>query len=378
MANANISLIVTTNTFDEWRIAHNNITNSVNELRNATYVKDEGSIFLSNGSLVISGTLATLLSVSGNASISQRLTSSNVVSGTLLITGPQDSASFTSPNVLVYVANTVFSKNLMSNNITTLNVLNVSGNTNFSHANVLFSDPAVTVNVANVLTTQDLIVRANAYVGILTSNNAILGNVTVLGSFVTEGASYTSDASIYVRYGAVVDGTGQFVVVRGPSSGNAELRFDHTTGRWKASANSANANGWLIIGATEGDQNYANSQLMNATLRAYREYLTNTTITGNTTIDLGLSNYYRLRLAANANLTFSNAALAGNVSTVTLVLVQSANGGNVVTFTNTVNWSDSQTPVLTTTANKLDVLQIVTMDGGVRFIGGQSFANVSI
>ena len=40
MANANISYIQQANTFDDWRIATNNLANGANQLRNSLYYKD--------------------------------------------------------------------------------------------------------------------------------------------------------------------------------------------------------------------------------------------------------------------------------------------------------------------------------------------------
>ena len=67
MANANISAIQVTNTFDEWRVATNDLIQDRNILRNKTYVKDESDLQLANGALTLSrSTGGVLLTITGS------------------------------------------------------------------------------------------------------------------------------------------------------------------------------------------------------------------------------------------------------------------------------------------------------------------------
>jgi len=80
MANANISEIVLTDTFNTWVQRHNLVANTINVLRNGAYYKDGGSLTLNvsttisdNGTLTLSKTTGTVLSVAGNTAISKDL-----------------------------------------------------------------------------------------------------------------------------------------------------------------------------------------------------------------------------------------------------------------------------------------------------------------
>ena len=71
MANANISSVQVTNTFDEWRVATNNLVTDRNILRNGPYVKDNSNFTVANGTVTVSRTGGgTLLTVTGNGGIS--------------------------------------------------------------------------------------------------------------------------------------------------------------------------------------------------------------------------------------------------------------------------------------------------------------------
>jgi hypothetical protein len=71
MANANIAIINTTNTFDEWRVATNAFANDRNQLRNSYYVKDEGNFRLANGILYLgNNSTSNAFVVEGNSNIS--------------------------------------------------------------------------------------------------------------------------------------------------------------------------------------------------------------------------------------------------------------------------------------------------------------------
>jgi Collagen triple helix repeat (20 copies) len=80
MANANISEIILTDTFNTWVQRHNLVSNTVNVLRNGNYYKDGGSLVLNvattisdNGTLTLSKTTGTVLSVAGNTAVSGTL-----------------------------------------------------------------------------------------------------------------------------------------------------------------------------------------------------------------------------------------------------------------------------------------------------------------
>lgn len=91
MANANISTVATTNTFDDWRVATNSLITDRNNLRNSGYAKDSGSFTLVNGALTLAnGTVSItpygsadglVLTGRANATVGGNVTANNVHTG---------------------------------------------------------------------------------------------------------------------------------------------------------------------------------------------------------------------------------------------------------------------------------------------------------
>jgi len=117
MANANISHITLNNTFSDWRGATNDLANSVNDLRNGNYYKDSGPVLnIKNGSLYIDKQTGTTLSVVANANVENNFTTkTKIVNDEAYYHG--DDARFANSKVIFDVANTIQTKNLVSNTI---------------------------------------------------------------------------------------------------------------------------------------------------------------------------------------------------------------------------------------------------------------------
>jgi hypothetical protein len=98
--------------------------------------------------------------------------------------------------------------------------------------------------------------------------------------------------------------------------------------------------------------------------------------TATTTLDCSLYNAFVVTLAASiTTLTLSNVPASGNVYTLTLFIVQGA-GPYTITWPAAVKWPGASAPTLTTTNGKIDVITLVTYDGGTTwlgFLGGQNF-----
>ncbi len=114
MANANISNVVLTNTFNEWRVATNDAINDRNNLRNTNYVKDGGDFTVANGALTISKSGGgTVLTVANDATISGNTTATNVSAAIVNVSSVVNAASYLTTsglNVLAQInaaANTV-------------------------------------------------------------------------------------------------------------------------------------------------------------------------------------------------------------------------------------------------------------------------------
>lgn len=115
------------------------------------------------------------------------------------------------------------------------------------------------------------------------------------------------------------------------------------------------------------------------TLKAYRESVSNVNqTTGNYVANLAITNIFDITLRnSNTTIAFSNPALAGNMSSFTLILRQPGTVANVVNFQNTMGWSFGEVPVLTSgIAGRVDVISGFTVNGGVSYLGTQAMANV--
>ena len=110
--------------------------------------------------------------------------------------------------------------------------------------------------------------------------------------------------------------------------------------------------------------------ITNATLQGTKDYIiANTATSGANTINLSNSNYFRHILTGNTTFTFSNAPANGTGQLVSVMVIQSANGGNTVTWSNTIYWAGGSLPPATTNANARDLWTFITYDGGSTYWG---------
>lgn len=115
------------------------------------------------------------------------------------------------------------------------------------------------------------------------------------------------------------------------------------------------------------------------TLKAYREAVSNVNQTsGNYVANLAITNIFDLTLSnSNTTITFASPALAGNMSSFTLILRQPGTVANVIAFQNTMGWSFGEVPVLSSgVVGRVDVISGFTVNGGVSYLGTQAMANV--
>ncbi len=115
----------------------------------------------------------------------------------------------------------------------------------------------------------------------------------------------------------------------------------------------------------------------NRNLTSYRETVKVVTgATGAVTLNLNDANIFDVSLVGNTTFTFSNPPASGTAISATVILRQDATGGRTATFTN-AQYTDAVAPVLTTTANKVDVLSFFTVNGGTRYFGSFVMANLT-
>lgn len=92
----------------------------------------------------------------------------------------------------------------------------------------------------------------------------------------------------------------------------------------------------------------------------------NVTATGATTvIDWSIANTVNLTLNTSTTLQFINTASTSLFDDMNFVIKQSATtASNIITWPSTVRWVSSQTAILSTATNAVDVLTLFTVDGG--------------
>jgi hypothetical protein len=120
------------------------------------------------------------------------------------------------------------------------------------------------------------------------------------------------------------------------------------------------------------------------TANSYNERLTtNTTATGNVTIDLEQGNTFAHTLTGSVTYTFSNPpstnAQNSNAQAYgfTLKIKQDGSGNRTITWPASVDWAGGSAPTLTGTANSVDVFTFLTHDAGTTYYGFTAGLNLS-
>lgn len=109
----------------------------------------------------------------------------------------------------------------------------------------------------------------------------------------------------------------------------------------------------------------------------YTEKETTVTATASTTINCSLGNVFSVTMNASiATLTFSNVPVSGKIYSLTLFLTQDATGGRSVTWPASVRWPGGTAPTLSA-ANKVDIVTLITRNGGTTWFASVSGQNYS-
>lgn len=263
MANANLSLITLSNTFQQWMISDNNLINVANELINGNYYKDNGNMYLPNGTFFITSTSGTGLSVTNSVLFSL---------------------------------------------LTTMNTSITSGLASFL-GNVLMSNSAATCTIDGNL---------------VVDGNTVLGNLQVNGTQTIVGNTVTSSATILLRTSLSTSGNGSIVVEQGTTNGNAAIQYTQTSGVWQATSNDQlGLLSTLILASNIADTVFSNSKINVASANAV-EWAYNTAAQAYTTANLayaaansGLSSGAAYNQANNAYAEANAAYATANVANST-------------------------------------------------------------
>lgn len=130
-------------------------------------------------------------------------------------------------------------------------------------------------------------------------------------------------------------------------------------------------------GTLTGNVNAADYVVSRAEMKDYAE----TVVTANSstayTVDLVNGNVYELTLTGNCTITLSNPPATGRAGSVTLILTQDGTGSRTITWPSSVKWSNTSAPTLTTTAGAVDIIQLLTTNGGTTWRGFLAGVNLS-
>lgn len=156
-------------------------------------------------------------------------------------------------------------------------------------------------------------------------------------------------------------GSGDF---SGPASStdNAVVRFDGTGGK------TGQDSGITVSDSDEVD---------GARMRDYTEVVASVSSSSNTTtLNLNNARVFTTTLTENTTIAFSNVP-ADNATSITIVFTQDGTGGRTVSWPASVEWAGGSAPTITSSANAVDVVTLMTPDQGTTWYGftaGQDFS----
>lgn len=99
-----------------------------------------------------------------------------------------------------------------------------------------------------------------------------------------------------------------------------------------------------------------------------------TASTSSVTVNLSNGNVQVLTLAANTTITLSGAT-NGVACSLSLYIKQDSTGSRTLTWPSSVKWPGAAAPVLSTGANKVDLVVLETLDGGSTWYGSLAGAD---
>jgi hypothetical protein len=114
----------------------------------------------------------------------------------------------------------------------------------------------------------------------------------------------------------------------------------------------------------------------NVQLQRYRETVTAGSSSTAYAVDLSTANIFNIAMTGNCTFTITNPPASGVSYSFMLILTQDATGSRTATWPASVKWPNGSTPTLTTTANKTDILNFITVDGGATYYAALSLANM--
>lgn len=217
------------------------------------------------------------------------------------------------------------------------------------------------------------------------TGGAITGNISVSAGITIDGIDISvalgqnvGPSSSPTFAGLTITGVGGSAidVAGGINAGSGNVGIIGTDGRipalsstYFASLSGTNLTGVALLGT-------ANVFTARNDFFTYTETKVIATISaGSLPIDLSLGSLYTVALGGNGTVVFSNPPASGKLGAFTIVFT--ADGTlRTITWPASVKWPAGTAPTLTSTNTKIDVVTLITIDGGtsyLAFVAGQSF-----
>ena len=231
MANT-VALLNYANTFGDWVVATNTLSQENNNLAISNYHKNSGTLYLDTSSLALqsNGTaiFAQQLAVQGTGSYLTVQNNANV-SGQMYLTN----------NVLSLTTSGLVAINGQNTGISIANTANIGGNL-YVTGNVAFSN---TLSVTGITTLYNTLNANGIIADVITANtiNTPSGNITnlqvqnqltVSGNFTLTGATVYAANTFILSQGSSVGITSAYSVNRGYGSTSATIRWNEPSKYW--------------------------------------------------------------------------------------------------------------------------------------------------
>lgn len=124
-----------------------------------------------------------------------------------------------------------------------------------------------------------------------------------------------------------------------------------------------------LLKVLTGSLNGQDNEVSRIDLKDYAEIVSSPAISsGSVTLNFENGNVFDVTLDENlTTMTLSNPPASGDSGSFTLILTQDGTGGRTVAFPASFKWAGGAAPTLTTTANAVDIITGVTLDGGTSY-----------
>jgi hypothetical protein len=391
----NVDQTVVSNTFNQWRIRHNLLTDDVNEICRGDFVKPFGNVVISEGYVRISNSAGgVILDVKDDTNIDGTLTVFNIevdnsTNHLYVDAGDIKFRRMGATDKFVVNTNTeIYATNVTISNVTsgTLNVnvkavrINVGDTVNIAnvdstatvniHPHVyLFANANIsgTLNVTNNVFAYNLNVASNTATGnLIVRQLANIDNANIVTAYVRTlsvedpilGPAETDSDKYVLRRSAAGGGDAYYRVRRGQAAGtaNADLHWNEASTSWKFLYNNLPAN--VVMGN------------VSCTFKGTTEHVQSDTNSGTIDLDLRSSNWFKYTINGTTAFRFNNAPTESNRAiTFSLIVIQDGTGGRNYSFANTIYWSGGLIPPKTLGSSSKDLWTFTSYDNGATYVG---------